>query len=189
LFAAVLLTSWGSAVVAEQQVVSADARAADAAVMSDFNARVTKYVALHRRLATGTAAQQQTTESGDINAVKVVLAAKMQAARADARQGDIFTPDVRRIFRWVLAAALQGDDGRDARAVIREDAPARGTVTFKVNAPYPDSQPLPSVPAQLLLKLPAVPVPLEYRVVGQHLLLLDRSSDLIVDYILNAVVW
>ena len=28
---------------------------------------------------------------------------------------------------------------------------------------------------------------LEYRVVGQHLLLLDTAADLIVDYILNAI--
>jgi hypothetical protein len=60
-------------------------------------------------------------------------------------------------------------------------------VPFKVNAKYPEGQPLPSVPAQLLLTLPSLPEPLEYRIVGQHLLLLDTAADLVVDYILNAI--
>jgi hypothetical protein len=41
------------------------------------------------------------------------------------------------------------------------------------------------VPANLLLTLPPLPAPLEYRIVGQHLLLLDTATDLIVDYMLN----
>ncbi len=163
-------------------------KAGDAAVIRDFETRAGKYIALHARLATGAAAQRQTTESADINAVKITLAAKIQAARAGARQGDIFTPEVREVFRRLLAAALTGQDGVDSKAVFRDDAPAPGSVSFKVNAQYPDSQPLPSVPAQVLKALPALKAPLEYRVVGQHLLLLDMSSDLIVDYILNAVV-
>ena len=48
-------------------------------------------------------------------------------------------------------------------------------------------QPLPTVPANVLITLPPLPEPLEYRIVGQHLLLLDTSADLIVDYILNAI--
>ena len=62
-----------------------------------------------------------------------------------------------------------------------------GTVAFKVNAKYPEGQPKPTMPANLLLNLPPLPEPLEYRVVGQHLLLLDTAADLIVDYILNVI--
>jgi hypothetical protein len=43
------------------------------------------------------------------------------------------------------------------------------------------------VPANVLLALPTLPAPLEYRIIGQHLILLDTSTDLVVDYILNAV--
>lgn len=56
-----------------------------------------------------------------------------------------------------------------------------------MNAPYPENQPRPTVPANLLLTLPTLPEPLEYRIVGQHLLLLDTEADLIVDYVLNAI--
>ena len=115
------------------------------------------------------------------------LAAKVRAARDTAKHGDIFTPTVRPAFRRLLAPPLKGKEGADAKAVLRDDAPAPGTVPFKVNAPYPDDQPRPTVPASLLLTLPTLPEPLEYRIVGQHRLLLDTEADLIVDYILNAI--
>ena len=157
----------------------------DAAAMADFKARVDDYADLHKRLATGDARQKKNSEPVDIHKAKAALAAKVQAARANARQGDFFTPAIRPVFRRLLAPELKGEDGRDAKAVLKDDAPAPGSVPFKVNATYPENQPLPSVPANLLLTLPSLPAPLEYRIVGQHLLLLDTASDLIVDYMLN----
>ena len=145
------------------------------------------YTDLHKKLAKGEAAQKETSDPARIADAKAALAAKIQAARASAKHGDIFTPAVRPVFRRLLAPELKGEDGRDAKAVLKDDAPAPGTVPFKVNAKYPEGQPLPSVPAPLLLTLPALPAPLEYRIVGQHLLLLDTAADLVVDYILNAV--
>jgi hypothetical protein len=94
---------------------------------------------------------------------------------------------VQPVFRRLLAPELKGEDGHDAKAVLKDDAPAPGTVPFKVNAKYPESQPLPSVPANLLLTLPALPAPLEYRIVGKHLLILDMAADLVVDYMLNVM--
>ena len=161
---------------------------ANAAVMAEFKSRVDKYADLHKQLATGAATQKETSDPAQINAAKTALAAKVQKARVDAKQGDIFTMEIRPVFRRLLAPELKGEDGRDAKAVLKDDAPAPGTVPFKVNAKYPENQPIPSVPANLLLTLPSLPAPLEYRIVGQHLLLIDTSTDLIVDYILNAIV-
>ena len=161
---------------------------ANAALMADFKARVDKYADLHKQLAKGTAAQKETSEPAQITAAKTALAAKIQAARTGAKHGEIFTAEIRPVFRRLLAPELKGEDGRDAKAVLKDDAPAPGTVPFKVNAKYPENQPIPSVPANLLLTLPSLPAPLEYRIVGQHLLLIDTSTDLIVDYILNAIV-
>jgi hypothetical protein len=162
--------------------------AADAAAMADFKTRVESYAALHKRLAKGPAAQKKNANPDKLTAQKTTLAARIQAARADAKHGDIFTPEVRETFRRLLAPGLKGAGGRDTKAVIKDDAPAPGTVPFKVNAKYPDNQPKPTMPANLLLKLPRLPEPLQYRVVGQHLLLLDTAADMmIVDYILNAI--
>jgi len=158
-----------------------------AAVMADFKARVEKYAELHKDLAKGSARQKEDTSAERINTQKDALAAKIQAARAGAKQGDIFTAEMRPVFRRLLAPEMKGADGRDAKAIMKDDAPAPGTVAFKVNAKYPENQPRPTMPANLLLNLPTLPEPLEYRVVGQHLLLLDTASALIVDYILNVI--
>jgi hypothetical protein len=159
----------------------------NAAVMADFKARVDKYAELHKDLAKGAATQKDNRTPEQIEAQKAALVTKVQAARAGAKQGDIFTPEARPVFRRLLAPELKGEDGRDAKAVMKDDAPAAGTVPFKVNAKYPEDQPKPTMPANLLLNLPKLPEPLEYRVVGQHLLLIDSASDLIVDYILNVI--
>lgn len=159
----------------------------NAAVMADFNTRVEKYAELHKDLAKGSAKQKEDASAERVNAQKDALTSKIQAARTDARQGEIFTPEIRQAFRRLLAPELKGGDGRDAKAILKDDAPAPGTVPFKVNAKYPENQPKPTMPPNLLLNLPTLPEPLEYRVVGQHLLLIDTAADVIVDYALNVI--
>ena len=159
----------------------------NAAVMADFKARVEKYVDLHKDLAKGDAKQKDEASAEQIDSQKKALTAKIQAARAGAKQGDIFSAEMRPVFRRLLAPEMKGEDGRDSKAIIKDDAPAPGTVAFKVNAKYPEGQPIPTMPTNLLLNLPPLPKPLEYRVVGQHLLLIDTAADLIVDYILNVI--
>ena len=158
-----------------------------AAAIAEFKIRVDAYADLHRQLAKGDAKPKETEDPAKINATKAALAAKIQAARATAKQGDIFMPAIRPVFRRLLAPELKGVDGRDAKAILKDDAPAPGSVPFKVNAKYPGNQPIPTGPANVLLALPTLPAPLEYRIVGQHLLILDTAADLVVDYLLNVV--
>ena len=159
----------------------------DAAALAEFKKRVDAYADMHKELAKGDAKPQQTADPAKISATKQALAARVQATRVNAKQGDLFTPAVQPVFRRLLSPELKGEDGHDAKAVLKDDAPAPGTVPFKVNAKYPESQPLPSVPANLLLTLPALPAPLEYRIVGKHLLILDMAADLVADYMLNVM--
>jgi len=158
----------------------------EAAALAEFKSRVDAYADIHKTLAKGEAKPQKAASPDQINDTKATLAARVQATRVNAKQGDIFTQDVQPVFRRLLAPELRGEDGRDAKAVLKDDAPAAGTVRFTVNAKFPENQPRPSVPANLLLALPALPTPLEYRIVGRHLLILDTAADLVVDYMLNA---
>lgn len=171
----------------EQKTSTDPAVNPNAALMADFKARVDKYGDLHKQLATGAAEQKESRSPAEIAAAKAALTAKVQAARAGAKHGEFFIAEIRPVFRRLLAPELKGADGRDAKAILKDDAPAPGTVPFKVNAKYPEDQPKPTVPVNLLLALPSLPAPLEYRVVGQHLLLLDVEAGLIVDYVLNAI--
>ena len=159
----------------------------DAGAMADFKGRVEGYVELHRQLAKGDAKLEKNSDPVAINHAKDALAAKIQAARANAKPGDFITPAMQPVFKRLLAPELKGEEGRDAKAVLKDDAPPPSAIKFKVNAKYPEDQPLPSVPANILLNLPELPAPLEYRIVGRHLLLLDTASDLIVDFMLNAI--
>ena len=158
-----------------------------AAALVEFKKRVDAYADLHKDLAKGDAKPQETADPAKIDATKSTLAAKVQAARATAKAGDIFTPDVQPVFRRLLAPELKGEDGHDTKAVLKDDAPAAGTVPFRINAKFPENQPRPTVPSNLLLSLPVLPKPLEYRIVGRHLLILDTAADVVVDYMLNAI--
>lgn len=160
---------------------------ADGAILADFNARVKKYIEIHKAAAKGSAKLKQTENPAEITQAQEMLASKIRTARADGKQGDIFTAEIRNKFRRLLAPELKGEDGRDAKAVLKEDAPAPGSIPFKVHAKYPEGASLPSVPANLLLNLPTLPEPLEYRIIDKHLVLMDTGANIIVDFMLNAV--
>jgi hypothetical protein len=157
----------------------------DALTQQDFKKRIDAYIAVHNDAVKDVGALKQTSDPAEIKAAQHALAQRIAAARADAKPGDIFTPDIRNRFRELLAPHLKGEDGRDAKEIVKDDAPP--TVPFKVNAPYPDGKPLPTVPANFLVNLPPLPKQVEYRIIDQHLILRDVDANLIVDYMLNAI--
>ena len=159
----------------------------DGAALADFKQRVDAYADMHKTLAMGEARPKETADPAKISATKAALAARVKATRVNAKQGDVFTPAMRPVFHRLLTPELKGEDARDTKEVLKDDAPPPSAVPFKVNAKYPEKLPLPTVPANVLLSLPALPAPLEYRIVGRHLLLLDTAADLVVDYLLNVV--
>ena len=108
-------------------------------------------------------------------------------SRTAATHGDIFLPEIRVYFRQLLAPEFEGEDGRDIRAKLQDDAPAPDAVPLEVNAIYPSGTPLPTTPASILIALPPLPRGLEYRIIGRDLVLLDQPANLIVDYVRNAI--
>ena len=157
----------------------------DAKVLADFKSRVDKYMELHNRMKREAPPLKETKNPAEIQASQKALAGKLQAARKDARQGEIFTPDSARLFRRLMYPELKGPNAEETKESLKEDAP-KG-VPMKVNAEYPESAPLPTVPPNLLAALPKLPEDLEYRIVGHHLILRDVHANLIVDYIPNAI--
>ena len=113
------------------------------------------------------------------------LARRIGLARAAARPGDLFTPAVRPVLRGVLRDLLATPDGASLRATLAEDQPAAWPV--RINTRYPDGQPVSTVPLAILKVLPPLPQGLEYRFAGTRLLLIDASTDLIVDYMDEAI--
>jgi hypothetical protein len=158
--------------------------AADAPVLADFTARLDNYLEVQRKLAHYSPRLEETDNPAKIAAAQDVLAAKVRTARKDARQGDIFTPEVAALFRRLIYPELKGAEGRETKGNIRDE---HATVPLKVNAKYPTSQPLPTVPPNVLASLPQLPMDVEYRIADGHLILRDVDADIIVDYIPNAI--
>ena len=60
-------------------------------------------------------------------------------------------------------------------------------VVLRVNYPYAQTAEFSEMPATLLAKLPQLPKELRYRFVGRNMLLVDRESDVIIDYMPDAL--
>lgn len=159
----------------------------DAKLMAEFQDRVKKYLELHKDLEKGSADIKETADPAKIKGAQDTLAARIRAARPNAKQGDILTPEIAQLFRRLLSPETKGKEGAETKQAMKEDAPAPRTVQFKVNARYPDAQPLPTMPPNVLASLPKLPEQLEYRMVGKHLILRDVPANLIVDFIPNAI--
>jgi hypothetical protein len=157
----------------------------DAAVLADFKSRIDAYMKLRKEAIKDAPPLKETKDPAKIKAAQDAMSVQIRAARANAARGDIFTPEITAQFRRMLSPELKGDEGRDAKAIIKDDAPTN--VTFKVNAKYPEGAPVPTVPASLLVNLPTLPEPLQFRIIEKHLILLDEDADVIVDYALNII--
>ena len=169
--------------ITPEQKATASPDNPDAAILADFNARLDNYVKKQRALVKDSPVAEDATPA-QITARQETLAAELRAIRKDAKQGDIFSPQVAALFKRLLAPELKGAEGRETKEELKEDA---ATVWLRVNATYPAQQPLSTVPPNLLGKLPQLPMDVEYRVVGRHLLLRDVDANIIIDFIYNAI--
>lgn len=156
----------------------------EAKLIADFQARVQAYHDLRDKVDEGAARQTQTKEPEKLTAQRDALRAKVQQARAGAKPGDIFTPEIQPLFKRLLTPKLKGTDGHENKNTVKEEKPL---VWLKPNAAYPEDQPLSTVPPDLIMQLPKLPKDLEYRFVQKHLILYDSRASLVVDYIYNAI--
>ena len=182
LIACVLLSS-----CAASSPVMAQATNPDAKLQVDYQDRVKKYFELHKSARKDAPPIKETKDAGAIKAAQDALATKIRALRPAARQGEIFTPEIAKLFRRLMYPETTGTEGAETKQTLKEDAPPRAAITLKVNARYPDEQPLPTMPPNLLANLPKLPEELEYRIVGKDLILRDVPANLIVDFIPAAI--
>lgn len=158
----------------------------DAKILADFNDRVKAYIELRNKADNDAPKLKETKDAAKIQEARLALAAAIRNARATAKQGDIFSPDIEKKLRALLRPEVKGPDGAKARAEILDEKPA---VVLKVNGDYPSKEPLSTVPPTILQALPPLPKDegLEYRFVRTHMILLDTRANLIVDFLLNAI--
>jgi hypothetical protein len=153
--------------------------------LREFEARLQIYVELHQMLEVHTLPRTLTPTFEEVLAASEALAAAIMAARPDARQGDIFTPPVTRLFRERIHLAFGRLDVDRFLADFHEDDNFR-ELRASVHARDRYGRVPNGMPPPLLWMLPELPPELEYRIVGRDLALWDEHAAMIVDFIPNA---
>jgi hypothetical protein len=144
-----------------------------------FQTNIDDYVALRGRTEGVVSAVDPSSDPVEILRRERSFGRAVQWARLGVKQGNIFRGDsvidVRRIVARDLAQRSPGD-----RAAIAVDVAAMAP---RVNQLYPHALPLPTFPPLLLAALPALPDGLEYRFMGDALIIRDADANLIIDYL------
>lgn len=155
----------------------------NANVAQDFKTRAKQYLEWREKAAGK--APSSSDSPAKLDAERQELANKVRVARAGAKQGEIFTPEIAQYFRRQITATLASRYGHAIRATLRHAEPVKGEL--QINQSYPPKVPLQSTPPTLLLNLPELPKGLEYRILGRELVLRDTDANIVVDYIPDAL--
>jgi hypothetical protein len=158
---------------------------ADAALSVEFLKGVQQYVELHKKLEATLPPRPEHATPAEIVAHEQALAGLIMKARSGAKQGDLLPQKVRAYLRRQIGGVLRGPDGAVIRRSVMEGNP--GKVQLRCNARYPEGLPITTMPAPILAALPKLPDHVEYRFVGDRLVLLDIHSQLVMDYMTDAL--
>jgi hypothetical protein len=163
----------------------ADVPAADEKAVDEFMRSVNDYVALRNRISRPVKPLPREATPEQIDENQRLVSQGIVSARTSAKVGDIFHPAMQEYVRRRLAGVFSGPDGKKVRSSILDENPV-GTV-IRINGTYPDSIPLATMPPQVLEALPKLPKDVEYRFVGERLILFDSHAHLVIDYVERAL--
>jgi hypothetical protein len=154
--------------------------------MASFTDRVDAYLKLQKAEKAKLPKLKPDATPIEIDRFQRALGAAMATARAGAKPGDVFTPDMQKVARELMQRVFRNaHDRRELRDSVMDENPS--AVRFKVNDRYPDAVPLSTMPPEVLQNLPRLPEGLEYRFVGDALILLDPDAHIVVDYVTRAL--
>jgi hypothetical protein len=160
----------------------------ESGALATMNDRVGAYMDLHNKIGGELSALPKDATPQQIDAHQRSFEKAMQQARATAKPGDIFTAQAQPVIKRLMAQIFGGPEGEQLKASINDENPVKPKdINLKVNARYPDEIPLGTVPPLVLKSLPELPKDLEYRFVGDWLIILDTPAHIVADYIPHVV--
>ena len=177
--AVALLTGGAARARAQYAVFDADA------ALQVFHERVESYAALHRRLAPSPSALTSTDPLSKL-LTRQYLASAVRSARRYAQQGEIFSPEIATLFRWMLADSIGELDGEGFLTALNGGVPVPPGLHPTVNETY-TMMPLYRIPPDVRLGLPKLPAELDYRLAGHDLVLWDIYAGIVVDFVPDVV--
>jgi hypothetical protein len=158
---------------------------ADKAAIEAFEKQVNAYIELRKKIRANVPKLSKDSTPEQLHAYRTALEESLRNARAGAKRGELFRPETADYIRRTLKTEFQGKARRELRENIFETE-TQGVV-LRVNHPYAESAELSEMPATLLAKLPQLPKEVRYRFVGRNMLLVDRESNVIIDYMPDAL--
>lgn len=153
-------------------------------VIRGFDDRLQNYLNLRGRAEATLVPLLPNASAAEILRHERGLAHQIVRTRRHARQGDIFTLEITTEFLHLIQEAYAAPEAHIRTSIARGE-PVRRRV--HVNRPYPEGDPLGTSPPSLLSKLPELPEDLEYRIAARDLVIRDARSNLIVDFIRDAI--
>jgi hypothetical protein len=153
--------------------------------ITTFQENAKEYAQLRNELETKLPKLPKETSAERIEEHETALQDLVRVARAGAKPGDVFVPQVAEYIRATIRDEFKGQDRRELRKTVME-ADTKD-VPLRVNYPYPGTEEFAEIPPTLLLRLPELPKQVKYRFVGRHILLVDGENGLIIDYMLDAL--
>ncbi len=175
------LTSAQASGIRQQGTASVD----EAAAMTEFEAAIAQYMALRQRLRDEITGPVPNSTATALNQASDSLAAAIQRARRGAREGDMFLVPVSIVVKRRVDAVVRRDNLGPVLAKIDDEPPSVKTPSIHLR--FPAASQMATMPPSLLAALPQLPKELEYRIVGNYLVLRDVDAALILDYIPAAV--
>ena len=142
-------------------------------------------MAMRRKLSGEVSGPVKDSSSAQVNNASDALAGGIERARQSAKVGAIFAAPVAAMFKRRIADAVRTENLVDVLADIDDEG--KPALAPKVHLRLPVSAQMATMPASLLKVLPPLPKELEYRIIGQYLIIRDVDASLILDYIPAAV--
>jgi hypothetical protein len=159
----------------------------DLAAVLQWMAGLEEYLMI-REQAAGTVPLPRTSpDLPQVLEARTALASAIRDRRAGAKIGDLFTFEVRRTFRKLIARSIIAHEVvmSDLLAAVRRQI-GPGSFRLAVNQPFP--QQLAAAPPSCVLDLlPPLPWELDYRIADHDLVLIDLGSGLVIDILPDAL--
>lgn len=159
----------------------------DAAALQQWVLGLEKYLLIREDAASTVPWPRGSPDPRQVLQARSTLASAVQERRAGAKIGDLFTFDVRRTFRKLIARSLIAHEivlSELLADVRRQIGP--GSFRLAVNEPFPWRLRA-AMPSCVLDVLPPLPLELEYRIIDHDLVLIDQGSGLVIDILPDAL--
>jgi hypothetical protein len=157
----------------------------DTAAYKHLNEEIARYLAINTDLRAEVTGPVPNSTARELNTASDMLFNAIRRARPRGRQGDFFDADATGLIMQRLREALRSPNASAALAGIDDERPA--TLRPQIYVRFPAADEMATMPPSLLRVLPPLPAELEYRIVGEYLVLRDVKAAMILDFVPKAV--